>query len=395
MILNRQDSLVITLGAPHTTTAPDWHASSIGRRFFGVTDGTTVVDMIPVIAPSKRQRIDWVSVRNRDTVSHTVAIGIKNSDTTVGVVVVTLAAGDHLEWAPEHGWRRLTSAGVLAVSTSEGGGGGGVSTFLGGYTVQYEKVATGTMESAAIHHSLHALAGFPGAWAPGTPGLAGRATDGTLTADNGCLRIETPSSGYAYLVGYQAVGNVAQAHFLHDILWINSGIVSATLTAQTVNSVAFPARDNNGSTNGAGVRVGLLVTTATTNAGAITNTTISYTNSDGTSGRTGTITSFPATAVAGTIVWFNLAAGDTGVRSIQSVTLGTTYGTGVLSLIAARRLALVGGLVANTYFNAPLRPADQLGGGVRLYAGSCILPGIYTTATTTTIASGLLTIEER
>ena len=85
--------------------------------------------------------------------------------------------------------------------------------------------------------------------------------------------------------------------------------------------------------------VGIEVSTATTNAGAITNTTLTYTNSAGTAGRTGTISSFPATAVAGTFVPFSLQAGDDGVRSIQTLTLGTSYGGGTIHLVAYRVLA--------------------------------------------------------
>jgi hypothetical protein len=125
MLLNNTDSLVITLAAPHTTTAPQWHASAAGVRTFGSTDGTTAVDMIPSPYPIKPRTVDWISVRNQDTVSHTVTIGIKYDDTASAVIAATLGAGDHLEYTPAHGWRRITSAGVFVVSTAAGGGGGG------------------------------------------------------------------------------------------------------------------------------------------------------------------------------------------------------------------------------------------------------------------------------
>jgi hypothetical protein len=46
--------------------------------------------------------------------------------------------------------------------------------------------------------------------------------------------------------------------------------------------------------------------------------------------------SFPATAVAGTLVPFQLATGDRGVQSVQSVTLGTSYVAGAISLVLFR-----------------------------------------------------------
>ncbi|MFO0749129.1 MAG: hypothetical protein U1F43_26225 [Myxococcota bacterium] len=74
--------------------------------------------------------------------------------------------------------------------------------------------------------------------------------------------------------------------------------------------------------------VGIEVSTATTNVSAVTNMTMTYTNSAGTGSRTGTIGELPATAVAGTFVQFQLDSGDVGVRSIQSLTLGTSLVTG-------------------------------------------------------------------
>jgi hypothetical protein len=134
---------------------------------------------------------------------------------------------------------------------------------------------------------------------------------------------------------------------LIDLMWINTGLVVTTITAQAITPVALPARDATGTTNGDDVQFGVLVTTATTNAAAITNMTISYTNQAGTAGKVGTISSFPATAVAGTLVPFQLATGDTGIRSVQSITLGTTLTAGAISLIGYRIISMAPHLVAN------------------------------------------------
>lgn len=202
-----------------------------------------------------------------------------------------------------------------------------------------------TGEAAGGFHSSLYLAGRPGAAAAPSPGLAGAA----LTSYAGQIPFPAAAGGEnVYLARFEAAqaGNVGVV-ILADRLWHNSGIVVTTTTAQTVNSVAWPARDRDGSTNGAGVLVGIEVSAATTNGSAVTNTTMSYTNDAGVSGRTATIPSFPATAVAGTFVPFMLAAGDTGVRSIQSVTLGTSYATGTVHLVAYRRVAALGTPLAN------------------------------------------------
>ena len=51
--------------------------------------------------------------------------------------------------------------------------------------------------------------------------------------------------------------------------------------------------------------------------------------------------SFPITGVAGTFVPFELQAGDTGVRSIQGITLGTSYVSGVIHIVVYRVLDMM------------------------------------------------------
>jgi hypothetical protein len=196
--------------------------------------------------------------------------------------------------------------------------------------------------------------------------------------------------GALYLTTLNCSSSVTGDLALWDFLWVNSGIAVTTTTAQTINSVAWPARDLDGSTNGQGVNAAILVTTATTNAGAITNTTLSYTNQAGTAGRTATIASFPAAAVIGTIVPFQLAAGDSGIRSIQTITLGTSYGGGAISLVSYTIACSVGQPVANV-------GADKAYGapGVRLYTGSCLLAVRIPSATTDTNVAGSISVIER
>jgi hypothetical protein len=217
-----------------------------------------------------------------------------------------------------------------------------------GYKTNY------TAEAAGLWHSTFYLAGSPGAAAAPTPGMGGAA----LTTYAGQISFPAAVGGEnVYLARFGAshaagVGSV----MLCDRLWHNSGIVVTTTTAQTITSAAWPARDALGATNGDDVLIGLEVRTATTNASAITSdgsTTgirISYTNSAGTAGKTGYIPSFPATAVAGTFMPFYLAAGDDGVRSIETITLTTSLGGGAVHLVAYRPLAVVGTPTANIQF---------------------------------------------
>lgn len=201
------------------------------------------------------------------------------------------------------------------------------------YPRTFAKAVTGTMV-AGRPHSLFYLAGIPGAAVAPTPGAAGAA----LTTYAGQIPFTNPVSGNSYLARFQGQATIAGTLVLADRLWHNSGIVVTTTTAQTINSVAFPARDVAGSTNGDGVRIGLEVSTAT-GAGAATPS-ISYTDQSGNAGATGSMeVAYAASSIAGTFYPFTLAAGDTGVRSIQTYTGSVSMTSGTVHLVAYRELA--------------------------------------------------------
>lgn len=197
----------------------------------------------------------------------------------------------------------------------------------------YAKAASGTLV-AGRPMNLNYLAGIPGAMAAPAPGVAGAA----LTSYAGQIPIPA-ASGNTHLARFSGTSSAQGGLLLLcDRLWHNSGLVVTTTTAQTVNSVAWPARDKNGSTNGVGVMVGLEISAAT-GAGAATPT-ISYTDEGGTAGSTGSMqVTYAASSITGTFYPFTLAAGDTGVRSIQSCTLGVSMTSGSISLVAYRVLA--------------------------------------------------------
>lgn len=201
------------------------------------------------------------------------------------------------------------------------------------YPRTFAKAVTGTMVAGRPHSTFY-LAGHPGAAVAPTPGIAGAA----LTSYSGQLPFTNPVSGNTYLARFQGQATIAGTLVLADRLWHNSALVVTTTGAQTVNSVAWPARDVDGSTNGNGVRIGLEVSTAT-GAGAATPS-ISYTDQGGTAGNTGSMeVAYAASSIAGTFYPFTLAAGDTGVRSIQTYTGGVSMTSGTIHLVAYRELA--------------------------------------------------------
>lgn len=347
---------------------------------------SSATDTTVVAAPgsSTQRQVKSLSIHNSGAAANTVIVHKDVGGTEYEITPdVTLAAGEVLCFDEGAGWYVLDAYGRRKQTASEVAG-------AAGRAVSVLKVGA-AMEAVGVLHSHHAATGFPGAWTLGTPGVAGAEMNNTF---GGCLPFTNASSGGIYLTGFTGSMSVAGGIWLVDLLWYNTGLTVTTTTAQTVNSVAFPARDLNGSTNGEGVEFGILVATATTNASAVTNTTASYTDSDGNAGATATMASFPATAVAGTIVPFQLAAGDKGVRSIQSVTLGTSYapsGTPVVLIVAFRRIAYLPVPLANTGQSA------QFAGnpGVRLFDGSCLHVWQLPTATTATTVQGVVTMAER
>lgn len=232
--------------------------------------------------------------------------------------------------------------------------------YLAGLLPAYNLLKTSfTAEAAGVMFSPFYTAGNPGAAAPPSPGVNGAALamSGSTVGYAGQLPFPAAVSGDAIYLADLAVsqgGNVG-AVYLCDRLWHNSGLTVTTTTAQSITFPTLPARDYSGSTAGVDVMLGIEVSTATTNGSPITNMTASYTDSDNNSGNTATVTSFPATAVAGTFVPFNLATGDRGIRSVQSVTFGTSLVTGAVHLVAYRVIAMVGTPVASV--GASLPPA--------------------------------------
>jgi hypothetical protein len=182
-------------------------------------------------------------------------------------------------------------------------------------------------EATGFLVSLFRAPGLPEPGATPVSGLAGAALSAPIL---GQIPVDTTSILTNYMVGAKYTSATSNSMLIVDRLWENSGIVVTTLTAQTINSVVFPARE----TTGDNVMVGIEVSTATTNVSAVTTITMSYTNSNNVAGRTATISSFPATAVAHSLTLFELQAGDQGVQSIQSITLGTSLVTGGIHLVA-------------------------------------------------------------
>ena len=353
----------------------DITSSSVGTPTdsFGIitTATTTIIATAP--AASTTRKIQYVNVFNNGA-SNTIILKKDISGTEYNILQVTLQQGETLRVVNDK-VEVLDVSGRLKTQNT------GLSEITGDSRVIF-KVGTAP-EAAGQYYCFAKDGGAPGAWSPGTPGINGRNTDGTTAADLGCITVGNPTSGAWYVRDFNISASQAGMFILADVLWVNTGLVVTTTTAQAITQPTLPLRDNLGTSNGHGIGAGILVTTATTNASPVTTITISYTNSTGTAGRTGTISSFPATAVIGTFVPFQLQAGDVGVRSIQSITLGTTLTAGAISLIAFNFLGTSPVTIANVGSIAFQKQLD-----LRIQNGHCLLPFWLASNTTATNLTG-------
>lgn len=242
------------------------------------------------------------------------------------------------------------------------------------YPREFIKAVTPTLV-VGRPHSLFYLAGVPGAAAAPTPGLAGTA----LTTYDGQLPFSNPVSGNSYLARLIAMTTAAGQLLLCDRLWHNSGYTITSTGAQTVNSAAWPARSADGTANGEGVLLGVEISTAT-GSGTPTHT-ISYTNQSGTAGKTATnVVATVASSAIGAFYPIGLAAGDTGVRSVQTHTLSATWTSGTMHLVAYRILARldIGGA-------GPSNALDAISGGMPQMFDNSVPFLIFIPAATTAV----------
>jgi len=204
---------------------------------------------------------------------------------------------------------------------------------LAGMQPPQTSMKVGAATTAGRWYSPFYVAGLPGAAVAPTPGLSGAA----LTSYAGQIPWTNPVTGNSYLARLSAACNATGRLRICDRLWHNSGITTTIATTQTISSAAWPARDSNGSTNGEDIFIGTEITTAMGTGTPII--TMTYTNPGNAGTKTGTVT-FAASQGIGSFLEFALAAGDTGVRSIQSIIQSATGGTGgAYSLVAYRVLA--------------------------------------------------------
>jgi hypothetical protein len=351
-----------------------------------ITTATTTT-VVAAPAASTKRNVKHLNITN-DHASASCAVTVEHFDGTTAIELIAfiLLPGENMIFNEEGRWTHRDAQGAEYPPAGKGA--------YDGFSAPFMKSGTAP-DAVGYWYCTSKDAGFPGAWSPGTPGVNGRNTDGTTAADFGCIPVKNPAVGANYLTELLMASSVVHYNLFFDCLWVNTGLVITTTTAQTVTMGTLPARDINGTTNGEGCGIAILCTAAVGLAAVASNAVVSYTNSDGTAGRTATLSAqigsqAPATPVIGTLIWFNLQAGDKGVRSIQSITLNTTWVSGTISLMITRDIASIGPTLVNIPASREL--SDP---GIRLYNGTTLLHCVLASAATATFFNGELAIQEK
>jgi hypothetical protein len=146
------------------------------------------------------------------------------------------------------------------------------------------------------------------------------------TSDNAIGQIPNATSGKLQILGgrFNTSGIAGAMPVAIDLLNVSGGLSGTVTTEQTTN---LPTAALTRHTGGDGVFIGIIIYTLV----GTTATTISvrYTNQAGTANRTSTVTAFGASGFreVNRLIQIPLEAGDTGVRSVEGVTLTATTGT--------------------------------------------------------------------
>ncbi len=205
---------------------------------------------------------------------------------------------------------------------------------------------------------------------PGTPTTSVALDD---TSDVAIGPLPTVNTGRLTMLAARANpgGNSGVCLILADILNQSGGLNGTLTTEQTTN---LPTAALTRCTSGEGVMAGLLITTTLGSTG--TTFTVRYTNQAGTSGQISTATAIGGSGFreAGAILPVPLAAGDTGVRSVEGVTLAASTTTaGAFGVVLFKPLAMI---ALNNFEGAHVVDAVSSGGFIGALAqaepGACI-----------------------
>ena len=237
-----------------------------------------------------------------------------------------------------------------------------------------------TAKAAGTFQSLWTAAGLPAAGA--NPGSLAMVIPTSATA--GALRFVNPATGLSYISKISSSQQTIGTLILYDRIAHSSGLNGTLITAQAVNGAALTRH-----TTGEDVELFLEVYAAT--GATASSVTISYTNSAGVAGRTTPAVAMQVTPVAGQMLPIPLQSGDTGIRSVQSVTLSASTATaGNFGITLVKRIAEIPITVAGT--GVVLDPFAL--GFPKIEDNACLSFMVVTSTTSTGFITGTINIAQ-
>jgi hypothetical protein len=205
--------------------------------------------------------------------------------------------------------------------------------------IPYGKTASVTTVASTLRYTVFAMVGTPSA---GT--IVGTANPGAVPVDTdaGYPQINTfGASATGYLTRVQYNSSVACRLELWDKLYaiaIDPKVAAVTPATGILSPPSYSGRIPG--SNYSGLRLFYEVSASFTGGTAAT-ITVTYTNQSGTTGKTTAATTFGATTGNTIYRWVELplAAGDSGIQKIETVTIaGTVPTVGTINVIVARPL---------------------------------------------------------
>lgn len=184
----------------------------------------------------------------------------------------------------------------------------------------------------------------------------GVAAPGTLAGEFPTAYAQWPAlTAPARVVALSAYANVTNRpmNVLLDRAW-HSGLITGT--GGTINSGNMPARTNNGE----GYHLFIAIRDSSTKPGSTIVGTITYTNSAGVAGRVATIPTYTLSLTTGGMLLIPLDTGDTGVKSVESISIGDLAGKSI-QLVVSRKVTRENGVQLERAGNSLLpKPTGRL-----------------------------------
>ena len=249
------------------------------------------------------------------------------------------------------------------------------------YTIA--NVVAGTSFTVGVNQTVQCTQGSCGGYTSNGGNAINGLQLGATNALSGAIPFTNPSSGNTYLSRFVGM-STAQAGtlILCDRLLHTGGYAQTLTTAQAGPSpIQIPSRDVNGSNAGTGCYAAFEVYATLGNSTA--TPAISYKNQAGNTNTGTCVAALANTAPAGTFIPFSLAAGDTGVRSINSLTLGATTTSGQFGVCIYRPLAKI-----ELVSGVPNAVDAITGGFAQIYNDSQLFLVFYPNTTTATGIGG-------